>query len=135
MSIGSNPCTSNEVVVKATKLSKPTHYVSPQEIKNAVNAKNSQTDCSNSQSNSNSIPQSSSDSKSNTCGCNESTYNNNNLKTQSESSSTAYSYSGSTNSDNSNESKQNLETLEDSNNFNGNVAPRYLFFFNKFIKL
>lgn len=126
MSIGSNPCTSNEVVVKATKLSKPTHYVSPQEIKNAVNAKNSQIDCSNSQSNSNSIPQSSSDSKSNTCGCNE---NNNNLKTQSESSSTAYSYSGSTNSDNSNESKQNLETLEDSNNFNGNVAPRYLFFF------
>ncbi|XP_016920062.2 hybrid signal transduction histidine kinase D [Apis cerana] len=122
---GSNPCTSNEVVVKATKLSKPTHYVSPQEIKNAVNAKNSQTDCSNSQSNSNSIPQSNSDSKSNTCGCNENTYNNNNLKTQSESSSTAYSYSGSTNSDNSNESKQNLETLEDSNNFNGNVAPRF----------
>lgn len=125
MSIGSNPCTSSEVVVKATKLPKPTHYVSPQEIKNAANPKSSQIDCSNSQSNSNSIPQSNSDSKSSTCGCTENTYNNNNLKTQSESST------------NSNESKQNLETLENSNNFNGNVAPRYLFFFfiNKFIKL
>ncbi|CAK9819753.1 hypothetical protein ANTPLA_LOCUS10363 [Anthophora plagiata] len=56
---GTNPCSCSEVVVKATKLPKPTYYMSPQDIKDVETAKSStivisggtsQSDCSNSQS-------------------------------------------------------------------------------------
>ncbi|KAK9300239.1 hypothetical protein QLX08_007008 [Tetragonisca angustula] len=140
---GSNPCSCSEVVVKAQKLPKPTYYVSPEEIKDVVIAKNIQVDCSNSQSEKNSS--SSNGSNSNSCGCK------NNQKTGSTSIVESESISVYTDvstdsissgsevkvkscSNNPSKSKpdcsckkEKIETLEidDSISFDGNVAPRF----------
>lgn len=152
MLIGSNPCTCSEVVVKAAKLPKPTYYVSPQEIKDAATVKNmadtSQSDCSSSQNADKATAYSDkeSSSNSNTCGCSGSSqkaHSNSNSNKQSKSSSVTYSDSSSAGCSGSsvdyttksksdcNCKKQNIETLdiEDHPNSNGNIVPRYLFFF------
>ena len=107
---GSNPCTQSEVVVKATKLPKPTYFVPAEEIKDAATVKNIQTGCSNSESESNSSP---CNSNGNTCGCDK------NPNTQSE--------SIECNDNSCSCNKQNIETLdiEDFANSNGNVAPKF----------
>lgn len=148
---GSNPCSCSEVVVKAQKLPKPTYYVSPEEIKDVVIAKNIQVDCSNSQSEKNSS--SSNGSNSNSCGCKNNQKKGSTSIVESESISvytdvsTDSISSGSevkvkSCSNNPSKSKpdcsckkEKIETLEveDSISFDGNVAPRYIFLLNKYI--
>lgn len=148
---GSNPCSCSEVVVKAQKLPKPTYYVSPQEIKDVVIAKNVQVDCSNSQNEKNS----SSSNSSNSCGCKNNQNTGSTSNVQSESISVVYTDTSSSSgaevktsevktscSKNPNKSKpdcnckkEKIETLEveDSISFDGNVAPRYIYLSNKYI--